>query len=160
MTAAASIADGAALRAAAVAEARAWIGTPYRHQASRQGAGADCLGLVRGVYRALYGAEPELPPAYAPDWAEAGGAEALRDAARRHLAEIAPGAALAGDMLLFRMRRGAPAKHCAILSAPFDADGAGGRIIHAYSGHAVREEAAGAAWRRRLAYAFRFPPAG
>ncbi len=32
-----------------VALARAWIGTPYRHQASCRGAGTDCLGLLRGV---------------------------------------------------------------------------------------------------------------
>jgi hypothetical protein len=32
----------------AVEIARGWIGTPYLHQASRRGAGADCLGLVRG----------------------------------------------------------------------------------------------------------------
>jgi NlpC/P60 family putative phage cell wall peptidase len=158
MTAAACTAKGAALRAAVIAEARGWLGTPYRHQASCRGAGADCLGLVRGVYRALYGAEPETPPAYTPDWAEAAGAEALRDAARRHLFEIACAAALPGDVLLFRMRRWAPAKHCAILIEPFGSVG-GGRIIHAYSGHAVREEVAGAAWRRRLAFAFRFPAA-
>ncbi|MFZ2468534.1 MAG: peptidase, partial [Parvibaculum sedimenti] len=46
-------------RAAVVAAARAWIGTPYRHQASCKGAGADCLGLVRGLWREFHGAEPE-----------------------------------------------------------------------------------------------------
>ena len=50
--------------ARAVAAARLWLGTPYVHQASARGAGSDCLGLVRGVWRALYGAEPERPPAY------------------------------------------------------------------------------------------------
>ena len=55
------------IRTRIVAEARAWIGTPYRHQASLQGVGCDCLGLVRGVWRALNGAEPEPTPAYAPD---------------------------------------------------------------------------------------------
>ena len=39
-------------RARVVAEARMWIGTPYVHQASALGAGCDCLGLVRGVWRA------------------------------------------------------------------------------------------------------------
>ena len=39
-------------RAAIVAEARAWIGTRYCHQASVKGVGCDCLGLVRGVWRA------------------------------------------------------------------------------------------------------------
>ena len=29
-----------------VATARAWIGTPYVHQASVRGAGCDCLGLL------------------------------------------------------------------------------------------------------------------
>ena len=54
-----------------VAEARSWIGTPYQHQASLKGVGCDCLGLVRGVWRALYGEEPEHVPAYSRDWAEA-----------------------------------------------------------------------------------------
>jgi NlpC/P60 family putative phage cell wall peptidase len=37
-------------------EARSWIGTPYQHQASLKGVGCDCIGLVRGVWRAVYGA--------------------------------------------------------------------------------------------------------
>ena len=45
-----------------VAHARAWIGTPYHHQASRIGVGTDCLGLVRGVCRELYGREPRRCP--------------------------------------------------------------------------------------------------
>ena len=44
-----------------IAEARAWIGTPYHHQAAVKGVGCDCLGLVRGVWRAVYGADPEHP---------------------------------------------------------------------------------------------------
>src|ERR687894_190463 len=92
-----------------IAEARGWIGTPYRHQASLKGVGCDCLGLLRGVWRAVMGAAPELPPPYAPDWAEAGGGEALRDAARRHLVAIDPAAFAAGDVLLFRWRAHLPA---------------------------------------------------
>ncbi|MEM9842167.1 MAG: peptidase P60, partial [Pseudomonadota bacterium] len=38
-------------RAEVIEAARAWLGTPYRHQASRRGVGADCLGLIRGVWR-------------------------------------------------------------------------------------------------------------
>ncbi|MCE9650567.1 MAG: C40 family peptidase [Parvibaculum sp.] len=134
--------------------ARAWIGTPYRHQASCRGAGTDCLGLVRGVWRDLYGEEPETPPPYTPDWAEAPGDDGVRETmaegARRHLDEIAAGEVRAGDVVLFRMRPGGPAKHAAILSA---AD----RMIHAYSGRAVVETALSAWWRKKLAYAFRFP---
>ena len=141
-----------AMRERIVAEARAWIGTPYAHQASLRGAGADCLGLVRGVWRSVVGAEPERAPAYTPDWAEALGEETLLAAARRHLREIAIGEACAGDVLLFRMGLGAPAKHAAIVSAP-------DRIIHAYWGRAVCETRLVPWWRRRIAAAFAFPGA-
>ncbi len=36
-------------RAAIVAEARSWIGTPHRHQASLKDVGCDCFGLVLGA---------------------------------------------------------------------------------------------------------------
>ena len=68
--------------------ARDWIGTPYRHQASCAGAGADCLGLIRGVWRQLYGHEPAAVPAYTPDWSEAQRDERLWRAAALHLAEL------------------------------------------------------------------------
>ena len=66
-----------------LSEARQWLGTPYRHQASLKGVGCDCLGLVRGVWRALYGYEPEEPGPYQRGWVEPPGEERLRDAARR-----------------------------------------------------------------------------
>jgi hypothetical protein len=49
-----------------VREARTWIGTPYRHQASVKGVGADCLGLVRGIWREVIGPEPAVVPPYSP----------------------------------------------------------------------------------------------
>ncbi len=36
-----------------VAEARTWIGTPWRHQARVKGVGVDCIGFVGGVGVAL-----------------------------------------------------------------------------------------------------------
>lgn len=99
-----------------VTEARSWIGTPYRHQASLKSVGCDCLGLLRGVWRGVMGAEPELPPPYSPDWAEAG-ADTLVAAARKHLVEIDCAQVQAGDVLLFRWRDALPAKHCAIAGA-------------------------------------------
>ena len=142
------------MRAAALAAARGWLGTPYRHQASVKGEGADCLGLVRGVWRALYGTEPEIAPPYSADWAEVGGEETLLAAARRRLIEIPAGQAEPGDVLLFRMSAGAPAKHCAVLSE--DA-GAEWRMIHAYWGRSVVESWMGSWWRRRLVAAFTWP---
>ncbi len=92
-----------------IAEARAWIGTPYRHQASLHGVGCDCLGLVRGVWRAIHGSEPEATPAYTRDWAEACGFESLAEAARRHLVELDdPHAFAPGDVLLFRYASAIP----------------------------------------------------
>ena len=76
---------------AIVVEARAWIGTPYLHQASLKGVGCDCLGLLR---------------------------DTLADAARRHLVEAESRDIRPGDILLFRWRNGLPAKHCAIATAP------------------------------------------
>jgi NlpC/P60 family putative phage cell wall peptidase len=137
-------------RTTIVAEARAWIGTPYRHQASLRGVGCDCLGLVRGVWRACIGNEPETPPPYAPDWAEAGGRETLAAAAHRHLVPIAPDEAGPGDVLLFRWRDGFVAKHVAIVSGERT-------MIHAHDGAAVCEIVVAPWWRRRLACAFRFP---
>ncbi|OPF94100.1 hypothetical protein I8G32_01955 [Rhodopseudomonas palustris] len=137
-------------RDALVAEARSWIGTSYRHQASVKGVGCDCLGLVRGVWRACLGEEPEAPPPYAPDWAEAGGDETLAAAALRHLVPVPCDAFDKADVLLFRWRDGCVAKHAAIASSATT-------MIHAHDGAAVCEVAITPWWRRRLAYAFTFP---
>ena len=132
-------------------EARSWIGTPYVHQASAKGAGCDCLGLLRGVWRACYGQEPEAIPAYSPDWDETQGAEVLFAAAERHLQRVI-GPFEAGQVLLFRMRRGAVAKHLGLVSAK----GANPRFIHAYSGHGVVESALSPFWQQRIAAQFAF----
>lgn len=140
-----------------VAEARRWLGTPYMHQASCQGAGADCLGLIRGIWRRLYGNEPCKIPAYSPDWAEAGAGEALYEAARTWMIEKKPptaNEAAAGDVILFRMRDGGAARHLGIQSVT----GRDARFIHAFSGHAVSESALTLPWARRIAARFSFPP--
>ena len=156
MAAPCSAAD-AALRRAAAAEARRWLGTPYCHQASVQGAGADCLGLLRGVWRATLGAEPEQPPPYSADWSEASGEERLLAAALRHLMPVGHRDAAAGDVLLFRMRPSAPAKHLGLLVSDTLEPG---RMIHAYSGHGVCETHLSASWLRKLVAVFRFPARG
>ena len=133
-----------------LAEARSWIGTPYRHQASLKHVGCDCLGLVMGVWRALYGPLPEVPPPYAPDWAEAGGRETLAEAARRHLVECEGDTTRAGDVLIFRWRNNVPAKHLAIATG-LD------HMVHAHDGAEVTEVAITPFWRRKIAYRFQFP---
>ena len=136
--------------------ARRWIGTPYVHQASVQGGGTDCLGLIRGVWRELYDHEPEAVPEYSRDWSEPQGDEVLTAAADRHFIRVLRGRDVrSGEMLLFRMRDGSVAKHLGVV-------GIGGNsptFIHAYSGHGVVESHLSAAWQRRISARFDFPTA-
>jgi NlpC/P60 family putative phage cell wall peptidase len=138
------------MRPHVVTLASTWLGTPYHHQASVKGTGTDCVGLIRGVWRGLYGGDAEAAPAYTRDWAEASGRETLLEAARRHLIEIDPRDAAPGDVLVFRYRGSAIAKHAAILATP-------DTMIHAMEGAPVCEVSLSPWWRRRLAAAFRFP---
>jgi len=146
-----------------VCEAITWLGTPYHHRASQKGVGCDCLGLVRGVWRGVYGSEPERPPSYGRDWRA--GEETLLAAARRHLVEIPIADAGAGDVVLFRYRRHLPVRHAGILvdgplsslsdlrsSPPLV------RFIHAWdAAPAVVMTTLTPWWRRRIAAAFAFP---
>ncbi|SIQ48996.1 putative phage cell wall peptidase, NlpC/P60 family [Rhizobium sp. RU33A] len=161
-----------------LAIAGTWIGTPYRHQGSVKGVGCDCLGLVRGIWRELYGKEPEVVPAYAPDWAERAGEERLLAAAGRHFQAVASFVeSRPGDLVLFRFRPHLAAKHAGILACmasqgggcEMDADGARfsaeyalsqpppDAFIHAYEQSAVTLSALVPAWRRRIAGIYRFP---
>ncbi len=139
-----------------VAEARAWIGTPYRHQASVRGAGTDCLGLLRGIWRTVYGQEPEVVPAYTQDWSEPQGDERLWRAAARHLVAKSVAAAAPGDVVLFRMRSDGVAKHVGVQGRI----GPEASFIHAFSGHSVVESALTGPWARRIVARFEFPERG
>ncbi|WP_378213717.1 peptidase [Aquicoccus sp. G2-2] len=121
------------------------------HQASARGAGCDCLGLLRGVWRDVLGREPEAVPAYSMDWAEPQGEERLWRAALRHLQPTE--AEALGDVLLFRMRAGAVAKHLGIAGEI----GPRATFVHSYSGHGVVESPLSAPWRRRIVARFKFP---
>lgn len=140
-----------------VAAARGWIGTPYVHQTSRKGAGCDCLGLLRGVWREVIGQEPEKIPAYSMDWSEPQGDELLWRAALRHLTPRPINLATPGDVLLFRMRDNAVAKHIGIQADIGTKTGNGPTFIHAYSGHGVIESALGPQWAKRIVARFALP---
>jgi NlpC/P60 family putative phage cell wall peptidase len=137
-------------RDAIVQAARSWIGTPYHHQASCKGVGADCLGLVRGVWRDCFGSDVVQPPAYSRDWAEASGVETMLAGAQAHLIAIPTAAIKPGDVVVFRLRPGFVAKHAAII-------GPDATMIHAMEGGPVCEVALSSWWRRRIAGAFQFP---
>lgn len=141
----------------AVEIAREWIGTPYVHQASVRAAGTDCLGLLRGIWRGIYGHEPEMVPPYTSDWAEPSREERLWAAARRHLVPLSEvtgsSPEASGEVLLFRLREGAVAKHLGISAA----SGLGRTFIHAYTGHGVIESPLSLPWQRRIVARFAFP---
>ncbi len=132
-----------------VAAARLFIGTPYCHQASLRGVGCDCLGLLRGIWREIYGTDPEEPGAYDVSRFRAGGAETLLAAAERHLIKKPDLVFEAGDVLLFRLHPARPVQHCGI-AASIDT------MIHAHDGACVCEVPL-ESWRRRLAFVFSFP---
>ncbi|MEO1149513.1 MAG: NlpC/P60 family protein [Pseudomonadota bacterium] len=151
-------------RAHIVACARSWLGTPYQHQAATKGAGTDCLGLIRGVWRELYNIEPETPPPYTADWNERHfatgkvgktwnrfvGSDPLLEAAARHLCERDDDCIEPGDVLVFRITRHGPAKHCGILTTE-------DRFVHAYAGRTVVEGWLNRWWRSRIVGVFSFP---
>lgn len=136
-----------------VQAALGWIGTPYVHQAGRKGAGCDCLGLIRGIWRERFGKEPEAVPAYSMDWSEPQGEEQLWAAALRHLRAKGLADEARGDVVLFRMRQGAVAKHLGVQSRI----GPDARFIHAYARHGVTESPLSGPWRRRIVARFEFP---
>lgn len=137
------------MNAQIVTEARRWLGTPYRHHAATLGAGCDCLGLVRGVWRAVYGHEPQKLPHYGADWRDGQGGAELEVAAQRHM-QRAFGAPQPGNLILFALIRHRPPRHCAIMVED-------GRFIHAQEQVGVVEADLTEAWHRRIAGVFSFP---
>ena len=135
---------------AIVAHARSWLGTPYHHQACVRGVGCDCLGLVRGVWREIYGVEPNVAMNYSRDWAEASGIESMLDGASRHMTAISSAEISPGDVVVFRLRPHTVAKHAGIVTSDTT-------MIHAMEGGPVSEVALSSWWRRRIAGQFRFP---
>jgi NlpC/P60 family putative phage cell wall peptidase len=107
-----------------VAEARLWLGTPYRHQAHVRGIGSDCIGLIGGVALELglpsgraWANDPEVK-----GYGKTPDPDMLLSACERHLVPI-DDAAL-GDIYLMAWED--RPRHFAILSQP-------GYVIHAYA---------------------------
>ncbi|WP_439522849.1 peptidase [Marivita sp.] len=133
--------------------ARGWIGTPYVHQASLRGAGADCLGLLRGVWREVFDCEPGSVPAYTRDWSEPQGDEILWRALSERMKAKDVDDEAPGDVVLFRMRDRAVAKHLGLQAKI----GVLASFVHAYCGHGVLETSLSAPWQRRIVARFAFP---
>jgi len=139
-------------REAIVAEARTWLGVPWRHQGWRRTTGCDCVGLVRGVGPALglIDASDENPAnARFIGYAREPDPALMRDALDLHLVVIDKSAAGPGDVLWLRFD-GEP-RHLAILAD-------GGNVIHALeSVGKVVEHRLDERWAQRCIGSWRFP---
>ena len=94
----------AAQRAAIIAEARSWLGTPYHHEARIKGVGVDCAQILVGVYSAVGLIEAFDIPHYPVDWNLHRDEERYLGLLRRHTREIA-GPPLPGDLAVWRFGR-------------------------------------------------------
>ncbi len=133
-----------------IAEARSWVGTPYHHQASLKGVAVDCVGLVRGIFRKLYGFEPPERLDYSSDWGDSNGSEDVVNAAFKYLEPVALEDMQPGDVVAVRWKKGRVAKHVMVLTD-------NNMAVHAYNRSPTTEIHLSDWWRRRIVYAFRFP---
>lgn len=108
-----------------VAAARAWIDTPFHHQARVKGAGVDCIGLIIGVARELGLVAPDFD---VQGYAETPDGRTLMRLATMHMTEIGRDAMAAGDVVVTRFDQGA--QHFGVLG---DYRHGGLSIIHGAS---------------------------
>ncbi len=130
--------------------ANKWIGTPYRHQASRIGAGCDCLGLLRGIWREIMGKEPVKIPPYKADWRDRENASSLLEAAETYLQKKQNNQPKEADIILFQMIKYMPPKHCAIMVE-------NNYFIHAQEHIGVVKAPLSEAWNKKIHSVYKFP---
>jgi len=132
-----------------VAEARTWIGVPFRHQ-GRTRAGVDCAGHSELSLRAAGGVLPTMPiPNYPrhPDPIETRAALAASG-----LVEVPFSERAAGDLILFSIA--GETIHMGIYTGR-----ATNTVIHAYStARRCVEHRLDAAWERRARLVYRYLP--
>lgn len=127
-----------------LAEARTWLGTPFRHQGRVKGVGVDCLGLVVGVGRSL-----GLSQADGTGYPRQPDGRALLSGLDAAYVPLPLGQQRAGDILVLRIRR--EPQHLALVTER------GGMIhVHAAVGRVV-ETGLDAGWAARLVAAYRYP---
>src|SRR5579863_1262272 len=97
--------DHAATRAAVVAEARSWIGTPYHLGADVKGAGVDCAMILVRVFCDLGLVAPFDPRPYSNDWHLHRGEEVYLGLLLARSREVARTEVGPGDVVLFRYGR-------------------------------------------------------
>ena len=102
-------------RAAVVAEAMTWAGTPYHHHARIKGVGVDCANLPAAVYEAA-GMIPRVDPDYTAQWFEHRDEELFLSFVTPYADEISEDCAQAGDFAIWKYGR--TFSHGAIILGP------------------------------------------
>jgi NlpC/P60 family putative phage cell wall peptidase len=136
-------------RAQIVSEAREWIGTPWKHQASVKGVGCDCIGLIRGIARAVGLTDPFVTGEAArfAGYGRTPDADLLLEACGDYLD---PGQGALGDILVMRFEK--EPQHFALISCL-----APRRIIHAYAqARKVAENGMDRLWLSRIVRTYSF----
>lgn len=135
----------------AVAEARAWLGTPFQHQGCLKGVACDCIGLVKGVGLALglVDYDPASPQAQAfASYSMMPDSKRMRQGLATWLLPIPVAEVLPADILFMAWTR--EPQHVALRTDH--------GIIHSYSSVGkVVEHAFDASWQRRVVAAYRYP---
>jgi cell wall-associated NlpC family hydrolase len=92
-------------RAAVLAAAEAWIGTPFHDLARVKGAGVDCAQLVAAVYHEAGIFGEIVSPAYSPQFMLHRDEERLADFVLRYAREIRADEARPADVVLYKIGR-------------------------------------------------------
>lgn len=135
-------------RAAIVAEARSWVGTPWRHQ-GRTREGVDCAGLIVKVAHGLGVSDFDRR-----DYERIASDESMRETCAEHMTPIELNELAPGDVVVMNLQQ---QRHIAFLG-----DYTGGRLslIHALGPKhpsRVAEHRMDLAWRAKIMSAYRFP---
>lgn len=110
-------------RAAILAEALSWVGTPFHDHAGVKGAGVDCLHIIWRIAQARgYIPLNEDPPRYKPQWFLHRGEKLFLEGLEKHGATQIE-APLPGDFAMYNFGR--HAAHGAIIID-------GNSMVHAY----------------------------
>lgn len=135
----------------AVAEARAWLGTPFQHQGCLKGVACDCIGLVKGVglTLGLVDYDPASPQAQAfASYSMMPDSKRMRQGLAMWLLPIPVADVLPADILFMAWTR--EPQHVALRTDH--------GIIHSYSSVGkVVEHAFDESWQRRVVAAYRYP---
>jgi cell wall-associated NlpC family hydrolase len=92
-------------RAALVAEAKTWLGTPWHHRARVKGVGVDCAQFLIGVYAGAGLIEGFDTGDYPRDWHIHRDEERFLPFVQRFAAEIPEADAKPGDVILVKIGR-------------------------------------------------------